>query len=150
MVRTLMVVVGCWLAIQVGGGAGDDPNSKDLDTMQGTWKVTELTEKGVKLPAKETDPVEVIILASRMTINDDGMFREEITLKLDAKQKPKVVELNYTKGPNKGNTETGIYSVDGDTLKMCINEKKGGARPTEFSSTKENEFSLVVLKKVKK
>jgi uncharacterized protein (TIGR03067 family) len=130
--------------------AGDDPNTKDLEAMQGTWKVVELTEKGEKLAAKETDPVEVVILATKMAIHDDGKFREEITLVLDAKQKPKAVDLKYTKGPNTGKVEPGIYSVEGDTLKICINEKKGGMRPAEFTSTKQNEFALVVLKKVKK
>ena len=85
-----------------------------------------------------------------MTINDDGKFREEITLKLDATQKPRAVDLTYTKGPNTGKVELAIYALEGDTLRICINEKKGGARPTEFVSTKANEFSLAVLKKVKK
>ena len=146
MLRYVMLAAGILLVSQ----AGDDPTMKDLDAMQGTWKVVELTEKGEKLPAKETDPVEVIILATKMAIHDDGKFREEITLKLDAKQKPKAVDLKYTKGPNSGKVESGIYIVEGDTLKICINEKKDGARPTEFTSTKQNEFALVVLKKVKK
>jgi uncharacterized protein (TIGR03067 family) len=147
MLRYAMLATAVLLGIQ---GAGDDPNMKDLDAMQGTWKVVELSEKGEKLTAKEIDPVEVVILATKMAINDDGKFREEITLKLDAKQTPKAVDMQYTKGPNTGKVELGIYVVEGDTLKICINDKKDGARSTEFTSTKENELSLAVLKKVKK
>jgi uncharacterized protein (TIGR03067 family) len=147
MLRCMMLTITLVLAAQ---GAGDDPNKKDLDAMQGVWKVVELSEKGTKLAAKETDPVDIVILGTKMAVNDDGKFREEITLKLDAKQTTKAVDFHYTKGPNLGKVEVGIYVLDGDTLKICINEKKDGARPTEFTSTKENEFSLVVLKKVKK
>jgi uncharacterized protein (TIGR03067 family) len=147
MLRCMMLTSALVLAVQ---GGGDDPSTKDLDAMQGVWKVVELFEKGMKLTAKETDPVDIVMLGAKMVVNDDGKFREEITLKLDAKQKVKAVDFNYTKGPNLGKVELGIYELKGDTLKICINEKKNGARPTEFSSTKENEFSLVVLKKVKK
>jgi len=111
--------------------------------------VAELTEMGERLPDKELTPVEVIILGNKMTINDEGKFREEITLKLDATKKPRAVDFNYTKGPNTGKVERGIYVLDGDTLKICVNEKKDGDRPTEFSSTKANGCSLVVLKKTK-
>jgi uncharacterized protein (TIGR03067 family) len=147
MLRCLMLVSAGLLLVQA---AGDDPDQKDLDAMQGTWKVVELSEKGEKLTAKEIDPVEVVILATKMAVHDDGKFREELTLKLNAKQKPRAVDLKYTKGPNTGKQESAIYELEGDTLKLCINEKQNGARPTEFKSTKENEFSLVVLKKVKK
>jgi uncharacterized protein (TIGR03067 family) len=130
--------------------AGDKPAQKDLDAMQGTWQVAELTEMGEKLPAKELAPIEVVILATKMTINDDGKFREEITLKLDAAMKPKAVDFVYTKGPNTGKTERGIYSIDGDTLKFCMSEKKEGERPADFISTKDNHCSLAVLKRAKK
>ena len=129
--------------------SGGDATSKDLDALRGTWKVTQLTEMGEKLPDKELAPVEVIILGNKMTINDDGKFREEITLKLDATKKPKAVDFNYSKGPNTGKVERGIYLLEGDTLIFCINEKKDGERPTEFASTKGNGCSLAVLKKTK-
>jgi uncharacterized protein (TIGR03067 family) len=146
----VMLAVAVVPAFQAGSGAGDDLTMRDLDAMQGTWKVIELSEKGEKVAAKDIDPVEVVVLATKMTFNDDGKFREEITLTVDAKQKPKSLDMKYTKGENTGKVQVAIYAIEGDTLKICINEKKDGARPTEFKSTKENEFSLVVLKKAKK
>jgi uncharacterized protein (TIGR03067 family) len=150
MLRYAMLASVVVLAVHAVSGADDDPTMKDLDAMQGTWKVVELSEKGEKVAAKETAPVEVVILATKMTFNDDGKFREEITLTVDAKQNPKTLDMKYTKGGNTGKMQTAIYAIEGDTLKICINEKKNGARPTEFTSTKENEFALVVLKKAKK
>jgi uncharacterized protein (TIGR03067 family) len=127
---------------------GEDPG-KDLDALRGTWKVIELTEKGEKIPAKELEPVEVVMLGTKMTVNDEGKLRDEITMKLNASKKPKTMDLHYTKGKFAGKVERCIYHVEGDTLKICVNEKENGERPAEFASTKENEFAVVVLKKVK-
>ena len=144
LLLALALVLSAALAVDAG-----DATSKDLDALRGTWKVVELTELGEKLPDKELAPVEVVILGNKMTINDDGKFREEITLKLDATKKPKAVDFHYSKGPNTGKVERGIYLLEGDTLIFCINEKKDGERPTEFASTKGNGCSLAVLKKTK-
>jgi uncharacterized protein (TIGR03067 family) len=137
------------LSLAVGGGKDA---LKDLQAMQGTWKVAELTEKGRKLPAKETDPIEVVIIGTKMTIRDDGAAREEITLKFDvgkALGPGGAVDLNYTKGPSTGNIERAIYSIEADTLKFCINEAKDGPRPTAFGSTRRNGFAYVVLTRTK-
>jgi uncharacterized protein (TIGR03067 family) len=150
MFRSLSPFVLAGLFAAGVASAGDDANVKDVEALTGTWKVVELTEKGEKIAAKELEPVEVVILGTKMTINDEGKFREEISLKIDATKKPKSVDLRYTKGPNTDKVEPGIYDIDGDTLKICSCEKKGGDRPKDFASTKENECSVVVLKRVKK
>jgi uncharacterized protein (TIGR03067 family) len=139
----------------VGAAAGmaavaGDAAKKDLAAMQGVWKVVELAEKGAQLPDKELKPVQMVIDGPMMTLSDDGKFREEVILRLDPSQKLKAVDLVYTKGPNLGKLERGIYSIEGDVLKICVNETKDGARPTAFLSTKDNNWSVAVLKRVKK
>jgi uncharacterized protein (TIGR03067 family) len=144
------VAVACLLtAVQ-----GDDAAKKDQELMEGTWKVVELTEQGTKIADKDLEPIEVSILANKMAIHDGGKFREEIAFKLDAGKKPRAVDFTYTKGLHTGKVELGVYTVEGDILKFCVNETKDGAkegpRPAEFASTKENGCYLVVLKRVKK
>jgi uncharacterized protein (TIGR03067 family) len=136
--------------VEARSPVGDDAAKKDLAQMQGVWNVTELVEKGEKLPAKDLTPVKVVILASKMTLTDDGVFREEITLKFNAAQKIRAVDFVYTKGPNVGKSELGIYEINGDTIKFCVNETKDGARPVAFVSTKNNGCSVAVLQRVKK
>jgi uncharacterized protein (TIGR03067 family) len=130
--------------------AGDDAALKDLQAMQGTWKVAELVEKGRRIPARDTDPIEVEIVGPRLTIRDDGAAREEIKLKLHVDKGVRAVDFHYTKGPSTGNVERGVYSIDGDTLKICTNEVTDGPRPTTFASTRRNGFAYVVLVRVKK
>jgi uncharacterized protein (TIGR03067 family) len=137
------------LILTVSARAGGDITLKDVQAMQGSWKVAELTEKGRRVPAKETDPIVVVIVGTRMTIRDDGAAREEIVLKVDASKTPGAADFTYTKGPSTGNMERAIYSIDGDTLKFCINEAKDGPRPTAFASTRSNAFAYVVLTRIK-
>jgi uncharacterized protein (TIGR03067 family) len=145
-----LLVVLVWVAAP--GGPGTNDTLKDLQAMQGTWKVAELTEKGRKLPAKETDPIEVVIIGTKMTIRDDGAAREEIMLKFDVAKTlglGRAVDFSYTKGPSTGNIERAIYSISADTLQFCINEFKDGQRPTAFASTRRNGFAFVVLTRTK-
>jgi uncharacterized protein (TIGR03067 family) len=137
------------LALTACSAAPGDAAVKDLQAMQGTWKVAELTEKGHRLPAKETDPIEVVIVGMRMTIRDDGTAREEIMLKVDAGKTPRAVDFHYTKGPSTGNTERAMYSIEGDTLQFCINETKDSPRPATFASTRRNGYAFVVLVRAK-
>ena len=47
--------------------------------------------------------------------------------------KPKMVDLTFTAGPEKGKTSLGIYEVDGDTWKICLG-LAGKGRPKEFTT----------------
>jgi uncharacterized protein (TIGR03067 family) len=66
--------------------------------------------------------------------------------KLDLTTKPWCMDATGTKGPQKGRTYLGIYSLEGDTLKWCVG-LPGGDRPTEFT-TKDGQF-LLILKRQK-
>jgi len=143
VLATVVTVVACV------AHAGDEATQKDLDALRGTWSVVQLTENGEKLPTEKLTPIEVSIIATKLAILDDGKFREEITLKLDASKKPKWVDFRYTKGPNTDKVELGIYLLEGDTLTICTNETKDGTRPGAFASAKENGCSVVVLKRKK-
>jgi uncharacterized protein (TIGR03067 family) len=64
--------------------------------------------------------------------------------RLDATQDPK--EIDFTN--RAGSTSYGIYSLEGDTLKICI-APAGGERPAEFTSKPRSKRSLIVLKRDK-
>ena len=51
-------------------------------------------------------------------------------------------------GPNKGKTFLAIYEIDGDTLRVCY-DLAGKNRPTEFSTSKERPFFLVIYRRAK-
>jgi hypothetical protein len=53
---------------------------------------------------------------------------QRLTYRLDPTKTPKLIDLEMA-----GVTFHGIYQLDGDTLKICVNWKKGSNRPAELA-----------------
>jgi uncharacterized protein (TIGR03067 family) len=68
------------------------------------------------------------------------------TFTLDQTTKPWRMDAKGTKGPQKGRTFLGIYTLEGDTLKWCVS-MPGSEPPTELA-TKDGQF-LLILKRQK-
>ena len=66
-----------------------------------------------------------------------------MTFTLDSTKKPKAIDVDMDGTPG-----VGIYSLEGDTLKICHSEGKD-ARPTEFATKEGTKNSLLVLKRAK-
>ncbi len=58
------------------------------------------------------------------------------------------IDLTYLSGDEKGQLERGIYQFEGDTVKFCTNEK-GKDRPTAFGTSKDDDRTLVVIRRKK-
>jgi uncharacterized protein (TIGR03067 family) len=69
------------------------------------------------------------------------------TYKLDSSKKPAAIDLTATEGSLKGKVFLSIYKLDGDTLEICRSQPDQ-KRPTEFTSKKDTEHVLLVLKRV--
>ena len=126
---------------------------KDLEKMQGTWKVEKVVVDGKEKSAEERAKISVSIEKNVYTIQDgDHTFVAEFTI--DPSTKP--AEFNVlpkiqatTKDPNAGKTRRGIYELSGDTLTICW-AREGGERPKTFESKSETKTVLFELKKQKK
>jgi uncharacterized protein (TIGR03067 family) len=82
-----------------------------------------------------------------MTISKGGADKDTVTYTLDATRKPKWIDLTG-KG---GKKMLGIYELDGDKLTICVNERDGGERSTQFASAADSPNDvLIVLKRDKK
>ena len=127
----------------------------DKASLQGTWKL-----ESVKWA--ETDKVSSIILSSKSYLivegdmmtsrneDSDGNKETKFSFTLDEKKKPAVYEQKALDGKNKDKTFSGIYVIDGDTLKMC---SKGKGLPDNFDIIQGKDVKdkyLYVYKRVKK
>src|SRR5262245_34353663 len=115
----------------------------DLDLLQGTWSVTSLEVEGQKMTAGMLDGAQIVIKGNRFTSTGMGAVYKG-TLKIDATAKPARLDMKFSAGPEKGNTNLGIYKLDGDTWKLCL-AMRGDVRPLKFASLPGSGFALETL-----
>jgi len=139
------------LAKDKGKGAIDQ--LQELDKLQGRWLVVGAEEEGQKIhevdlkEAKET----FVIKGGTMTYCRDGQVQVTMKISLEPRETPKAIDLKFADGKEKGYKNHAIYQLDGDMLKLRMNDKFGGnsvdERPTDFSTAKGKEAVLFILKR---
>jgi uncharacterized protein (TIGR03067 family) len=131
---------------------GEKPRS-DRELIQGTWEVVSSTEAGKNVPADKTRAVQFIFTADTLTIKPAGARGPKDTLgmkyRLDPTSKPRAIDTSHEIDPGKPIVQLGIYSLEGDTLKLCL-EAAGKPRPTRFESRVGESSVGFVLRRVKK
>ena len=130
------------LSLAVGGG-----ETKDGDGLDGTW-LPETAELGGKaFPDELRKTIKLEVKGDKYTVTV-GKGVDKGTVKVNAKAKPKELDIVGTDGPNKGKTILAIYERDGDTLRVCY-DLSGKARPTEFKTKEGTALYLVTYKREK-
>ena len=102
---------------------------KDTEILQGTWSVTALEIDGQTMPASSA---RIVLKGYRFTTSGMGANYEG-TVAIDAEKNPKTFDMTFTTGPEKGKTNLGIFEVEGDTWRLCL-DMTGKSRPKEFAS----------------
>ncbi|MBM3993714.1 MAG: TIGR03067 domain-containing protein [Planctomycetes bacterium] len=139
--RKLLCSFVLFASVLFAAHAGDPPS--DLDRMQGTWVVVTLIEKGKAVPADETAILEIVIDKNTFTAFEKGKMVVKYEIKLDATKTPKHIDFTALVGDDKGKTEPGIYAIEKDQIRFCLDDDKKG-RPTKFEG---DTFSVITLKK---
>ena len=81
------------------------------------------------MPPREKKVTFVISDDRLILLGDDGKIDEDMTIELDPTQKPKVIDL----ASRRLGTLSGIYQLDGQTLKICFSAQVG-KRPADFTT----------------
>jgi len=117
--------------------------SNDLDLLQGSWTVAALEVDGQKMPAAMLADARIVVKGNRFTSTGMGAVYEG-TLELDSSTTPRQINMKVDAGPEKGNTNPGIYKLDANTWKLCL-ATRGTGRPSRFSSTARSGFAVETL-----
>jgi uncharacterized protein (TIGR03067 family) len=125
----------------------------DGDTLQGTWRVVGVEEQGNKIAEKDVkEAKETFVVKGRtMTYCRDGKVLVTMKFSRYPEKTPPAIMLVLTDGKEKGQKNHAIYKLEGDTLKLRMNDKFGGnspdERPEDFSTDKGKEAVLFILKR---
>jgi uncharacterized protein (TIGR03067 family) len=120
----------------------------DKEKLQGTWVWVEAERAGKKAGPEEIKDFKMTFHGDKINVNPNpsGENREGI-FKLDPTQKPKTIDLMPQDGPEKGKTIRGIYSLEGDTLKLCFDDQGDQDRPTDFTSKEGSRLVVITLRR---
>jgi uncharacterized protein (TIGR03067 family) len=137
------------LVLALGAPAFADDVKKDLEKFQGAWTFESHEYNGEKMSPAELKILTIIFDGDKYTLKQRDQTAQLGNQRLDPGKNPKTVDIIITQGSGKGTTRIGIYELDGDTLKVCL-DPTGQKRPTEFAAGSGSGNLFVVLKRVKK
>src|SRR4051812_40541783 len=140
----LVLVLSAFSLLKAG-----DPPKGDAAKMQGTWAFVTHEMDGKKAPEDALKNMTVTIKGNTFTVKNGDQVIQAGTQKLDGTKKPRTIDATITEGEGKGTKMLGIYELDGDTMKVCFDEK-GKARPTAFKAAEGSGLFLAEVKRVKK
>jgi RNA polymerase sigma factor (sigma-70 family) len=123
-----------------------DPARDEQAKLQGTWVAVSAERGGQKAPAAQIKSFTVVIKGDRITFNPDTENRVS-TFELDPSKDPKEIDLTPQDGPRKGRTSPGIYSLEGDVLKLCSDNGDGQDRPRAFATQEGTNLFVLILKR---
>jgi uncharacterized protein (TIGR03067 family) len=128
----------------------DKASQSDKDKLQGTWQMVSAERMGGPLPGFKEQ--KILIEGDMLTFKqgDEVLFNGKIAL--DPSKQPKTLDMALTEdaqGHHQGEVSQGIYEVEGDTFKWCNASPGEPDRPKEFSTNKEENHMLLVLKRDK-
>jgi uncharacterized protein (TIGR03067 family) len=124
---------------------GDD--KEDSKKMQSTWKPVSAELAGKPFPDEALKTMKLVLADGKYTVTVGGQT-DEGTVKLDSAKTPRAMDIEGTKGPNKGKTIPAIYELKDTTLRICY-DLSGKERPKEFKTAADTKLFLVEYKREK-
>ncbi len=153
LAKVLALVVGLVLVAAAPQTEKKAAAKSDKERLLGSWKLVKCEAAG-KLVEEEKlkDGVDFT------KIRFDGDRMKNMLIKLDCQfelninSQPKQITLTEKfQGPDRDLKYYGIYSLDGDELKLCLNEDcKSDKRPVDFPTKKGDPFIFSTYKRENK
>jgi uncharacterized protein (TIGR03067 family) len=133
-------------AIRAAEPSPEPDGDNDAKTILGTWQAVKGIKRGTPATAAGIEKMTMEVTKDKLTIiegREKGAREERVTYKLDAKAKPRAIDLTLA-GP-KEVVVRGIYKFEKGELTIETSDP-GGARPKVFG---EKGRTVLVFRKAK-
>jgi len=137
----------CALTASLVGPEPCERTAREHKKLSGPWTVARAHNDGDELPREDLMALAMIFEGDTMRVQEGGTVNERFKFILHFDLKPRGIDFRYLDGHKKGRVDRAIYHLDGNTLKICIQENPGGDRPRDFNACKGSQRSLVILKR---
>jgi uncharacterized protein (TIGR03067 family) len=142
----MLTTIACFVTVAVPLLPADRPVPGQAKAgtaeLQGTWKLVSVEVKGEVIASADRQP-RLVIKGTKILYAGEELAR----LTVDAQAAPKIMDLEFV-NPKDRHYEA-IYTVDKDTLKICLNARTDGVkeRPDGFATKGKEHWRLLVLER---
>lgn len=131
-----------------GGWPALSRHVESLRALEGDWSFVSLEVDGQPVPPSFLGASRILIDGDRFRTespeaNYDGEFL------IDVEASPHTIDITFIQGPEAGNQSLGIFTIDGDTLTICLG-LTGATRPRTFATSRNSQHALETLRRVSK
>jgi uncharacterized protein (TIGR03067 family) len=136
--------------------AADDPKKEndkskdDKEKVYGTWEAIGFEENGKILKEEQLKEgakgMKWVLSDGKLLIKQGNSEGIQCTVKFDPSKNPRTMDVMVAEGPKKGDTLLAIYTLEKDTLKVCLGSKE---RPKEFKTASGSGHAIIVFKREK-
>jgi uncharacterized protein (TIGR03067 family) len=117
------------------------------ESLQGTWRLVALEQNGKPASPDQMRDRTIFFGGGAFVVREGYSMKQAGTIAVDSSTTPKSVTMIIARGDDQGKSFLGIYAIEKDTLKICL-DRKGQSRPDKFETDERNNRSLATYTRV--
>jgi uncharacterized protein (TIGR03067 family) len=140
----MLVLIGALTA--VAAAPPEENIRREQELLERNWRMVSIEFDGARMPAEEVRSCSLSFKSGKFS-SRMGERQTNGTYHIDPAKTPKSMDIVHTDGPEKDKKWALIYSLEGDTLRICGPTEVGRDRPTGFDAKGGIGIILMVLRR---